>query len=577
MADPQQVLGQRVRRALAAAFGPEHADDDPVIRPSQFADYQSNVALPLGKRLGRPPREVAAELARQLDVTDVCLPPEVSGPGFINLTLRDEWIAAQATGLLADQRLGVAAADPAQKVVVDYSGPNVAKELHVGHLRATVVGDAIVRVLEYLGHEVIRAAHLGDWGTQFGMLIEHALDVGERTTRAQLSAGDFTAFYQAARAEFDADPAFVERSRRRVVSLQGGDEESLRIWRILVSESMVYLRRLYQRLNVTLSTDADMDPESFYNPMLAEVSDELEAKGVATISDGALCSFPPGFTGRDGKPQPLILRKSDGGYGYAATDMAAIRYRICDLHAQRIIYVVGADQRLHLAMVFATARQAGWLTDKVSAEHAVIGLVTGPDGQRLRTRTGEQVKLASLVDEAIERAEHVIADRYPNAAERRRIAEAVGIGALKYSDLSVARDSSYALDFDRMLALTGNTGPYLQYATARIRSIFRRAGLDPDRATAPIQVTEEAERALALRLLGFGAVVAQVAETTEPHRLCGYLFEVASAFTTFYENCPVLQAGTSAVRDSRLALSGLTLRVLLVGLGLLGVPVPDRM
>ncbi len=577
MADPQEVLGQRVRRALAAAFGPEHTDDDPVIRPSQFADYQSNVALPLGKRLGRPPREVAAELARHLDVTDVCLPPEVSGPGFINLTLRDEWIAAQATGLLTDQRLGVAAADPVQKVVVDYSGPNVAKELHVGHLRATVVGDAIVRVLEYLGHEVIRAAHLGDWGTQFGMLIEHALDVGEQTTRAQLSAGDFTAFYQAARAEFDADPAFVERSRRRVVSLQGGDEESLRIWRLLVGESMVYLRRLYQRLNVTLSTDADMDPESFYNSMLAEVSGELEAKGVATISDGALCTFPPGFTGRDGKPLPLILRKSDGGYGYAATDMAAIRYRICDLHVQRIIYVVGADQRLHLAMVFATARQAGWLTDKVSAEHAVIGLVTGPDGQRLRTRTGEQVKLASLVDEAVERAEHVIADRYPDAAERSRIAEAVGIGALKYADLSVARDSSYALDFDRMLALTGNTGPYLQYATARIRSIFRRAGLDPDRATAPIQVTEEAERALALRLLGFGTVVAQVAETTEPHRLCGYLFEVASAFTTFYENCPVLQAGTSAVRDSRLALSGFTLRVLLVGLGLLGVPVPDRM
>ena len=386
MADPQQVLAQRVRHALAAAFGPEHADDDPVIRPSQFADYQSNAALPLGKRLGRPPREVATELAGHLDVADVCLPPEVSGPGFINLTLRDDWIAAQATGLLGDQRLGVGVADPAQRVVVDYSGPNVAKELHAGHLRATVVGDAIVRVLEYLGHDVIRAAHLGDWGTQFGMLIEHALDVGEDRTRAQMRTGDFTAFYQAARAEFDADPAFVERSRRRVVSLQGGDEESLRIWRMLVSESMVYLRRLYQRLNVTLSTDADMDPESFYNPMLAEVCDELESKGIATISDGALCVFPPGFTGRDGKPLPLILRKSDGGYGYATTDIAAIRYRICDLGAQRMIYVVGADQRLHLAMVFATARLAGWLTDKISAEHAVIGLVTGPDGQRLRTR-----------------------------------------------------------------------------------------------------------------------------------------------------------------------------------------------
>jgi arginyl-tRNA synthetase len=577
MADPQQVLEQRVRRALAAAFGPEHAGDDPVIRPSQFADYQANVALALGKRLGRPPRQVAAEISSHLDVADVCLPPEVSGPGFINLTLRQEWIAGQAAGLLGDQRLGVARAEPAQKVVVDYSGPNVAKELHVGHLRATVVGDALVRVLEYLGHQVIRAAHLGDWGTQFGMLIEHAVEIGDQATREQLSAGESTAFYQAARAKFDADPTFVERSRQRVVSLQGGDEESLRLWRMLVGESMTYLRQLYQRLCVTLSTDDDMDPESFYNPMLADVCAELEAEGIARISDGALCVFPPGFTGRDGKPLPLILRKSDGGYGYATTDVAAIRYRICTLGVDRIIYVVGAEQRLHLAMVFATARLAGWLTDKISAEHAVIGLVTGPDGQRLRTRTGEQVKLITLVDEAVERAEQVIADRYDDDAERQQIAEAVGIGALKYADLSVARDSSYALDFDRMLALTGNTGPYLQYATARIRSIFRRAGLDPDSVTGPIEVTEAAERALALRLLGFGSVVGQVAETTEPHRLCGYLFDVASAFTTFYENCPVLQADSGAVRNSRLALSALTLRVLVTGLGLLGVPVPDRM
>lgn len=577
MTDPQQVLAQRVRHALAAAFGPGHADDDPVIRPSQFADYQANVALPLGKRLGRPPREVAAEITRHLDVTDVSLPPEVSGPGFINFTLRDEWITGHATDLLGEQRLGVAEPPiPAEKVAVDYSGPNVAKELHVGHLRATVVGDAIVRVLEHLGYEVVRAAHLGDWGTQFGMLIEYALEIGDETTQEQLSTGEFTAFYQAARAKFDAGPAFAERSRRQVVSLQGGDEESLRAWRMLVSESMVYLRRLYDRLGVTL-TDADMDPESFYNPMLADVCDELQSSGVAVMSEGALCVFPPGFTGRDGKPLPLILRKSDGGYGYGTTDVAAIRYRIRDLGASRIIYVVGSDQIQHLAMVFATARQAGWLTDKVRAEHAVIGLVTGADGQRLKTRTGEQVKLITLVDEAVERAEEVIADRYHDAGQRHQIAEAVGIGALKYADLSVARDSSYALDFDRMLALTGNTGPYLQYATARIRSIFRRAGLDPDGAAAPIQVTEDAERALALRLLGFTAAVRQVADTAEPHRLSVYLFDLASAFTTFYEMCPVLQASGGAVRDSRLALSALTLRVLLTGLGLLGVPVPDRM
>ncbi|HLX47921.1 MAG TPA: arginine--tRNA ligase [Streptosporangiaceae bacterium] len=576
MADPQEVLAQRVRHALAAAFGPEHADDDPVIRPSQFADYQANVALPLGKQLGRAPREVAAEIAAHLDVAGMCLEPEVSGPGFINLTLRDDWIAGQATGQLEDARLGVAEARPAQRIVVDYSGPNVAKELHVGHLRATAVGDSLVRVFEHLGHEVVRAAHLGDWGTQFGMLIEHALEIGDEVTRKQFESGDFTAFYQAARTKFEADPDFADRSRRRVVSLQAGDEDSLRIWRTLVAESMVYLRSLYSRLSITLSTDADMDPESFYNPMLADVCDELEAAGIATISDGALCAFPPGFTGRDGKPVPIILRKSDGGYNYSTTDVAAIRYRIRDLKAARIIYVVGSEQKLHLAMLFALARQAGWLTDDIRVEHAVIGLVTGPGGQRLKTRSGDQVKLVSLVDEAVERAEQVIAGRYDDAGERHRIAQAAGIGALKYADLSTARDSSYVLDFDRMLALTGNTGPYLQYATARIRSIFRRAGLDPDGAYGPIRVTEDAERALALRLLGFGAIVDQVADTTEPHRLCAYLFELASAFTTFYENCPVLQADGDA-RDSRLALSSLTLRVLLTGLDLLGVPVPDRM
>jgi arginyl-tRNA synthetase len=586
MADPQYVLAQRVRHALAAAFGSEHADDDPVIRPSQFADYQANVALPLGKRLGRPPREVAAELARHLDVADLCTEPEVSGPGFINLTLRDEWLATQASEQLADTGVGLDESDvsgqeaaprgPAAKVVVDYSAPNVAKEMHVGHLRTTVVGDALVRVLERLGHTVIRANHLGDWGTPFGMLIEHTLDVGDAAARDALSGGEINAFYQAARRKFDSDPAFAERSRRRVVALQAGDGETLRLWQVLVDDSKQYYNTIYDRLGVTLS-DTDLAPESFYNPMLADVCDELQKSGVAVISDGALCAFPPGFTNRDGQPLPMILRKSDGGYGYDSTDLAAIRYRIRDLKADRLIYVVAAEQSLHFQMLFAVARQAGWLTDEVSAEHAVIGLVTGADGKRLRTRSGATVKLITLIDEAVERAEQVIGERYDDPAERQRIATAVGIGALKYADLSVARDSGYALDFDRMLALTGNTGPYLQYATARIRSIFRKAGLDPDEAMGPIQIGEEAERALALKLLGFATVVLQVAETTEPHRLCGYLFELASTFTTFYENCPVLAADSDAARDSRLALSALTLRVLLTGLGLLGVPVPERM
>jgi arginyl-tRNA synthetase len=576
MADPQEVLAQRVRHALAAAFGPGHADDDPVIRPSQFADYQANVALPLGKQLGRPPREVAAELTRHLDVTDVCAEPQVSGPGFINFTLRDDWIAGQASEALAGQRLGVAQTGAPQTIVVDYSAPNVAKEMHVGHLRTTVVGDAVVGVLEHLGHTVIRANHLGDWGTPFGMMIEHLLDIGEAATREQLSAGEINAFYQAARAKFDADPAFAGRARLRVVALQAGDEQTLRLWQVLVDDSKQYYNTIYERLGVSL-TDADLAPESFYNPMLADVCGELERSGVAVISDGALCAFPPGFTGRDGQPLPMILRKSDGGYGYDSTDLAAIRYRIQDLKANRLVYFVAAEQSLHFQMLFAVARQAGWLTGEVSAEHAVIGLVTGADGTRLRTRSGQTIKLITLIDEAVERAEQVIGERYDDPAERRQIAEAVGIGALKYADLSVARGSGYALDFDRMLALTGDTGPYLQYATARIRSIFRRAGLDPAELAAPIGVTEDAERALALRMLSFGAVVDQVAQTTEPHRLCGYLFELASTFTTFYEKCPVLQADSSAVRDSRLALSALTLRVLLTGLGLLGVPVPDRM
>ena len=576
MADPQEVLAARVRMALAAAFGAEYADADPVIRPSTFADYQANVALPLAKRLGRAPRDVAAEIERQLAVEDVCSNVEVSGPGFINLTLRNEWIAQQAAGLLEDPRLGVPVADPRQEVVIDYSSPNISKEMHVGHLRTTVVGDAVVKILEYQGHEVIRANHLGDWGTQFGMMIEHLLDVGEDTALKQLSAGEVNAFYQAARAKFDGDPAFAQRSRHRVVLLQGGDEETLRLWRELVEDSKHYYNMIYQRLGITL-TDDDLAPESFYNSMLADVCDELERDGIAVISNGALCAFPPGFTGRDGEPLPLILRKSDGGYGYDTTDLAAIRYRIRDLKADRLIYVVGAEQSLHFRMVFAVARQAGWLTDEISAEHAAIGLVSDPGGARLRTRTGESVKLITLIDEAVERAARVIADRYDDPVLRREIAEAVGVGALKYGDLSVARDSGYVFDFDRMLALTGNTGPYLQYATARIRSIFRKAGLDPDAVAPSLQLNEGAERALALAVLGLGPAVAGAARGAEPHVLAAFLFGVASIFTTFYEQCPVLGAPSPESRASRLALSALTLRILITGLGLLGIPVTERM
>ena len=582
MVDPQQVLAQRVHEAIVASFGPDFGDADPVIRPSSFADFQANVALPLGKRLGRPPREVAAELASHLDVSDVCEPPEVSGPGFINFRLREQWIAGQASRMLDDPRLGLEPTARPQTVVVEYSSPNIAKEMHVGHLRTTVVGDAVARVLEFAGHHVIRDNHVGDWGTPFGMLIEHLLDVGEDSPEAALLRTDPNAFYQAARHKFDADPAFAERARNRVVELQGGDPATLKLWQEVVDMSKDYLHRIYGRLLVTL-TDADIRGESFYNDLLADTAARLEDEGLAVYSDGALCVFPSGFTGREGRPLPVIIRKRDGGYNYSTTDLATIRYRVDVLHCDRAIYVVGSDQTLHFQMIFAVAKEAGWLPPQARFEHAQVGLVSAPDGGRLRTRSGDSVQLSDLLQEAVDRARVVLAElEAPSRFEPGEvdaIAEAVGIGAVKYADLSTARESAYVFDWDRMISFRGNTGPYLQYATARIRSIFRRAGgdADPARRGSRVAVTAAPERALALRLLDFGAVVTGVGETAEPHRLCAYLFDVASLFTAFYEECPVLKAEPETLRASRLALCALTLSVLSTGLGLLGVPVPDRM
>ena len=580
MADPRDILAQRVTDALVAAFGDAYRGTDPAIRPSQFADYQSNVALALAKRVGRPPREVAGEIVRHLQVTGLSAEPAVSGPGFINFTLRDDWISQQASHLLTDEKLGTGRPGRPRAVVVEYSSPNIAKEMHVGHLRTTIVGDAIARVLDFAGHRVIRDNHVGDWGTPFGMLIEHLLDVGEDSAEAGLLRTDPNSFYQAARAKFDSDPVFAGRARQRVVLLQGGDPDTLRLWQELVDLSKDYLHRMYGRLQVTL-TDEDIRGESFYNAMLADVVAELRAKGLAVESDGALCVFPDGFTGRDGDPLPVIIRKSDGGYNYSTTDLATIRYRVEELEADRAIYVVGSAQALHFRMVFAVGRLAGWIPDGVSFEHAQIGNVLGTDGKILRTRAGDTIKLSALLQEGVDRARGILneleASSQFDEPTLRAIAEAVGIGAVKYADLSTARDSEYVFDWDRMISFKGNTGPYLQYAAARIRSIFRRADLGPEQATAPIVVTEPAERALAMKLLGFGAAVTSVAETAEPHRLCAYVFEVASLFTTFYELCPVLKADEEPVRASRLALCALTLRTLVTGLGLLGVPVPERM
>ncbi|HEX6526944.1 MAG TPA: arginine--tRNA ligase [Streptosporangiaceae bacterium] len=580
MADPQQVLAERVSDAIVAAFGAGFGDADPLIRPSSFADFQANVALSLAKRLGRPSREVAAELVSMLDVTDMSAPPEVSGPGFINFTLRDDWIAGQATSLRSDHRLGVAGTPDPLTVIVDYSSPNIAKEMHVGHLRTTIVGDAIVRVMEFIGHRVIRDNHVGDWGTQFGMLIEHLKDAGESSAEADLLRTDPNTFYADARRKFDTDPGFAERSRARIVLLQGGDPDTMAIWRELMDLSKAYLRRMYDLLQVTL-TDDDIRGESFYNEMLPDVVHELVAKGLAVDSDGALCVFPEGFTGRDGSPLPLIIRKRDGGYNYATTDLATIRYRVDKLSCDRAIYVVGSDQTLHFQMVFAVARAAGWIPPGASFEHVPIGMVQGPDGGRLRTREGDTPALSGLLDAAVRRARAMLEEQ--GASERfdetelAATAEAVGIGAVKYADLSTAHSSAYIFDLDRMISFRGNTGPYLQYAAVRIRSIFRKYGQNVGGITSPIAVTAPAERALALRLLGFGAAVSAVAETCEPHGLSGYLFDVASLFTTFFEECPVLKAPSDELRESRLALCALTLGVLTRGLELLGVPVPEQM
>ena len=573
------VLTDRFAAALTQAFGEDFARRDPVIRSSQFADFQANVALPLAKELKSKPRDIAAQIVENLDLEGVCETPEISGPGFINLTFTPEFLASTLTAG------GVAAApentDP-QTIAIDYSAPNVAKEMHVGHLRTTVVGDALARTHEFLGNTVIRQNHIGDWGTPFGMLIEHLLDVGVDSDEASEVSENPNAFYQAARAKFDSDEAFATRSRARVVKLQGGDEETLDLWTTLVGYSREYFNRIYSLLDVTL-TDDDLAGESTYNDVLAEVCDELESKGLATISDGALCVFPDGFTGREGEPLPLIIRKSDGGYGYATTDLAAVRNRAVNLGVNRALYVVGTPQAMHFDMVFTVARAAGWLPETFSPEHVKIGNVLGSDGKILRTRSGAPLRLAELLEEAVTRAKATLSESSVDfePAEADEVARIVGIGAVKYADLSVAHDTSYTFDLDRMLAPIGNTAPYLQYAGARIRSIGRKAeaeGVDASQvANAAISLGEAAERELALSILGFADVVTEVAAGSTPHRLCTYLFDLAQAFTSFYEQCPVLIAETPELRDSRLRLSAIVLEVLQAGLGVLGIRVPERM
>ena len=579
-------LARQVEEAVSAALGrvrPELADADPLVRRSDHADFQSNVALATAKRLKARPAELAAELAGSLG-GDAIAAVSVSGPGFLNITATDGALWRQVGRRLHDGRLGVGVPEQGSRVVIDYSAPNIAKEMHVGHLRTTIIGDCLARVLGHLGATVIRQNHLGDWGTQFGMLIQYLDEHPDLPWRhADLPAGSASTvsalddLYRAARAEFDADPEFAERARTRVVALQAGDEATLASWREIVEESELTFRAIYRRLGVLLEP-GDSAGESSYNAWLPEVVDEMLAAGVAVPSEGAVVVESAEVKAPDGAPAVLMVQKRDGGYGYDTTDMATLRHRVRDLKADRILYVVDARQALHFRLVFEAGRRMGWLNDDVEAVHVAFGTVLGPDGRPFKTRAGGTVRLMHLIDEAVDGARRTVAEREPDlpAAELDRIAEQAGVGAVKYADLSTSRLKDYAFDIARMVSLTGNTSVYLQYAHARIRSILRKAGDDVPVAVDPALPVHPAERALVLALDEFDAVLRDVAVTSEPHRLCTYLFDTAKAFTDFYENCPVLTA-EAGVRANRLALCRLAAATLHDGLGLLGIAAPDRM
>ena len=577
--DIQAIVEDQLRQATRAALGEAHADADPLVRPAdpQFGDYQANLALGLAKTTRQKPRDIAQSIAQHLSLaTDVIAKVEVAGPGFINVTLADAAITLALRRMWSDERLGMPLPDAPDRVLIDYGSPNLAKEMHIGHLRSTIIGDAIARVLRFAGHDVVLQNHIGDWGTQFGMLLEQLLHQGW-DPKAHHSLADLNRLYQEAKAHFDSDPAFAERARLRVVKLQSGDEESLAFWRELIRESCAHMNEVFGRLGVLLR-DADLRGESFFNSRLPAVVNDLRDAGLLVESDGAMVVFCEGFTSKTGAPLPLIVQKSDGGYGYAATDLAAARFRIHDLGRNRVIYVVDARQSDHFGMLFWTLRKSGWATPDVSLEHVAFGTILGSDRKAFKTRAGGTVKLADVLDEAVTRAREALASRGRelSSAELDQIARAVGIGAVKYADLSSDRIKDYIFDYDRMLALEGNTAPYLQYAYVRVQSILRKANA-PALDGSMLVVTDPVERALMLQLLRLPRLIGQVAQALEPHRICTYLYDLASQVHQFHERCPVLKAPDEATRSSRLALSALAGRTLKLGLELLGVTVVDRM
>ncbi|GAA1932549.1 arginine--tRNA ligase [Streptomyces sodiiphilus] len=588
------LVDQRLADALAAVLPErEGVAADPLLRRSDRADFQANGILALAKRLGRNPRELAAEVVKRVPAGDgeVISSVEVSGPGFLNITVSDEALLSTLAERAADDRLGVPFAQRPGVTAIDYSQPNVAKEMHVGHLRSTVIGDALVKILEHRGEKVIRRHHIGDWGTQFGMLIQyltehpqeldHGGETGGGEDGGEAAMSRLNRLYKSSRALFDSDEGFKERARARVVSLQAGDRETLDLWHRIVDESMIYFRAVYDLLDVEIE-EADVVGESAYNDMLDETCRLLEESGVAEISQGALCVFFDDIKGQDGSPVPLIVRKADGGYGYAATDLSAIRDRVGTLGADTLLYVVDARQALHFRMVFETARRAGWLHDEVRAVHLQFGTVLGKDGKPFKTRAGESVRLIDLLEEAVRRAAGVVAEKDPKLteAEVAERAAQVGIGAVKYADLSTSMSRDYVFDLDRMVSLNGDTSVYLQYAYARIQSILRK-GADRGDSVRPLAhpslTPEPAERALALHLDEFDQTLRSVTETYEPHRLAAYLYTLASHFTTFYDQCPVLTADSEAAVQNRLFLCDLTARTLHRGMALLGIRTPARL
>ncbi|HDY3082003.1 TPA: arginine--tRNA ligase [Salmonella enterica] len=574
----QALLSEKVSQAMIAAGAP--ADCEPQVRQSakvQFSDYQANGMMAVAKKLGMAPRQLAEQVLTHLDLSGIASKVEIAGPGFINIFLEPAFLAEQVQQALASERLGVSQ-PTRQTIVVDYSAPNVAKEMHVGHLRSTIIGDAAVRTLEFLGHHVIRANHVGDWGTQFGMLIAW-LEKQQQENAGDMALADLEGFYRDAKKHYDEDEAFAERARNYVVKLQSGDTYFREMWRKLVDITMTQNQITYDRLNVTLTRD-DVMGESLYNPMLPGIVADLKAKGLAVESEGATVVFLDEFKNKEGDPMGVIIQKKDGGYLYTTTDIACAKYRYETLHADRVLYYIDSRQHQHLMQAWTIVRKAGYVPDSVPLEHHMFGMMLGKDGKPFKTRAGGTVKLADLLDEALERARRLVAEKNPDmpADELEKLANAVGIGAVKYADLSKNRTTDYIFDWDNMLAFEGNTAPYMQYAYTRVLSVFRKADIDEQAlASAPVIISEDREAQLAARLLQFEETLTVVAREGTPHVMCAYLYDVAGLFSGFYEHCPILSAENDAVRNSRLKLAQLTAKTLKLGLDTLGIETVERM